>query len=135
MLYERGIGMGVDRVARRSLVALLIGGMALALGCGGTRTVVVQQGAPPATSELLIRNRSAVQICFVRFSPTSDPNWGPDRLGAQEIITPGQDRGWRVPADTYDFQLIDCGQRVLMERRGEPIGSNQRRTVTFRVPE
>ena len=60
---------------------------------------------------------------------------GQARLGAAGGIAPGKARGWRAPADTYDFRLLDCNQRVLMERRGEPIGSGQRRTVTFRVPE
>lgn len=113
-------------------VLLLLGALLLAVGCGGRRTVVVQGGA---NAELLILNRSSIPICYVHFSATTDPMWGEDRLGPTEVISPGQDRGWQLPADTYDFRLLDCNERTLMERRGEPIGSNQRRTVTFRVPE
>jgi len=125
--------MMFDRAKRWTLLLLVVGSLAFAMGCGRRRTVVVQ--AAGANSEFLILNRSAVVICYVNFSPTADPMWGDDRLGAQEVISPGQDRGWRVPADTYDFRLLDCNQRVLMERRQEPIGSGQRRTVTFRSPE
>jgi len=119
-------------VKRWTPLLLLIGALLLAVGCGGRRTVVVQGGA---NAEFLVVNQSQIPICYVNFSPTTDPMWGPDRLGPTEIIQPGQQRGWQLPADTYDFRLLDCNQRSLMERRGEPIGSSQRRTVTFRVPE
>ena len=124
--------MALDRIKRTTLQLLAIGALALvAEACGG-RTVVIQA---EATAEFVVLNQSQYTICYVNFSPTTDPNWGEDRLGAQEVIAPSQSRGWRVPADTYDFRLLDCNQRTLMERRGEPIGSNQRRTVTFRTPE
>ena len=125
--------MTSNRAKRNTLRLLAIGAFALLAGaCGGRRVVVVQSDA---SAEFLIVNQSAMTICYVNFSPTTDPNWGEDRLGATEVIGPGQSRGWRVPADTYDFRLVDCNQRTLMERRGESIGSNQRRTVTFRVAE
>jgi hypothetical protein len=123
--------MHFDRAKRFTLALLALAALAL-VGCGGRRTVVVQANA---NAEFLVVNESAYTICYVNFSPTTDSMWGPDRLGAQEVIAPGQSRGWAVPADTYDFRLLDCNQQVLMERRGEPIGSGQRRTVTFRVPE
>lgn len=124
--------MTLDRAKRSTLWLLAIGAFVFATACGGGRTVVVEANA---NAEFMILNESAMTICYVNFSPTTDPMWGQDRLGATEVIAPGQSRGWRVPADTYDFRLLDCNQRTLMERRGEPIGSNQRRTVTFRVPE
>ena len=125
--------MTMDRAKRWTLGMLVAGAVALAAGCGG-RTVIVQ-GQASANAEFLIVNESSSTICYVHFSPTTDPNWEADRLGATEVINPGQQRGWAVPADTYDFQLQDCNHRVLMERRQEPVGSGQRRTVTFRVPE
>ena len=125
--------MKIDRTRRWTLGFLVAGALAMAVGCGG-RTVIVQASAA-ANSEFLIVNQSQFTICYVHFSPTSDPNWGADRLGPTEVVNPGQQRGWAVPADTYDFQLQDCNHRVLMERRREPVGSGQRRTVTFRVPE
>ncbi len=129
-----GVKQMMADVGRRwGLGFLVAGAIALSAGCGG-RTVIIE-GAAAANSEFLILNQSEFTICYVHFSPTTDPNWGHDRLGPSEVINPGHERGWAVPADTYDFQLQDCNHRVLMERRGEPIGSGQRRTVTFRVPE
>ena len=111
------------------LVALL-----LVAGCGGRRrAVVVQTGY--AAGEFVVVNESGMTICYVNFSSSNDPNWGPDQLGPSEVINPGQVRGWQVAPDYYDFRLLDCSRRTLMERRGESIGAGARRTVTFRTPE
>jgi hypothetical protein len=111
-----------------------IASLVLGSGCvvhsnpgGGT----VQAGS----SAFVIRNESAVAICYVKISPSADQNWGPDRLGASEVISPGQERGWEFPSGYYDFQLQDCNRAVIMERRQLAFESNDGFVLTFRAPE
>ena len=128
---------GIGRFAVAAAFALLLPacGGAPAAGPNAQPAPGPGGGGAAANAELVVSNESGRTICYVNFSPTTDPMWGPDRLGSTETIPPGQVRGWQVPADTYDFRLMDCDQRTLMERRQQPIGSGQRRTVTFRRAE
>ncbi|MEZ4252470.1 MAG: hypothetical protein R3B99_30030 [Polyangiales bacterium] len=74
-------------------------------------------------------------ICYVNISSSSDGNWGPDRLGPSEVISPGQERGWELPAGYYDLRLQDCDRRVIMDRRQLPFSSDDGLVLTFRAPE
>ncbi len=81
--------------------------------------------------QFVIQNRSSVPICIVHFSPSSDNNWGPDRLGPREGILPGQSRSWAVASGTYDFVLKDCQGRELAKRLHVSFPA----VFTFKVPE
>lgn len=55
---------------------------------------------PVASSEnkwVTIANRSeATFIVFVHIVPAGNPDWGPDQLGANDGIAPGQSRTWNL---------------------------------------
>lgn len=116
-----------------ALGALLISSLLFGSGCvvhanpGGT--------VPAGSSAFVIRNASAVAICYVKISPSADQNWGPDRLGSSEVISPGQERGWEFPSGYYDFQLQDCNRSVIMERRQLAFEAADGLVLTFRAPE
>ncbi len=81
------------------------------------------QAAPPPAGYVqpqgtwfVLRNHSSVPICRVYFSPSTDQQWGPDRLGERETIPPGRERAWSVAPGTYDFMLKDCAGRELVKR-------------------
>lgn len=121
---------------RRSVLIVLVLGLLLSIGgCRRRAVVVVAGGGGGGEAVFMIENRSYVPICYVNFSPSSDPNWGPDQLGASEVIHPGANRGWRVVPNYYDYRFLDCNRRVIMERRGRAIPAGQQLTITFRTPE
>lgn len=127
-------------IARRAWLLTMAAAATLAMGCivpvaqGGSQdaTRVVVGGGARAIFE--IDNRSAESICYVHLSPTTDSNWGPDRLGSTEVIGSGVNRSWTLPVGNYDFQLQDCDHQRMMERRGIGIGSNGL-VITYRVRE
>ena len=86
-------------------------------------------------SAFVIKNQSAVTICYVNISPTQSSNWGPDRLGSRETIQPGQERGWSFDSGYYDFRLQDCNHRTIMERRSMAFEGRDGLVLTFRRPE
>ena len=54
-------------------------------------------------------NNSGVQIDELYFNPTSNSNWGRDRLG-QNVLTPGCSAGFRPGrGGTYDFKVVWSG--------------------------
>ncbi|MCP4087485.1 MAG: trypsin-like serine protease [Actinomycetia bacterium] len=60
----------------------------------------------PATFELV--NESPDPVCYVQLSPTLAESWGPDRLGATEVIDSGSTREFDVVASSWDLRLFDC---------------------------
>jgi S1-C subfamily serine protease len=83
-----------------------------------TYTVSGQQAAPPtggAISVTLI-NELEIPICYVFISPSTSTEWGPDWLGATEVIQPGASRGFAVPTgQNFDFRADDCDHNMLAE--------------------
>ena len=71
-------------------------------------------GQEPA---LVVRNASDRTICFVNFSASDEPTWGPERLTSAEPLSPGESRGWRVPANAYDLRVADCEESVIADNR------------------
>jgi len=120
---------------RRGLLLVLLLGVLFSISGCRRRAVVVVGGGSVGEAVLMIQNRSYLPICYVNFSPVSDPNWGPDQLGPTEVIHPGQDRGWRIVPNYYDYRLVDCHHRTVMERRNVAIPAGQQLTITFRTPE
>lgn len=121
---------------RRALLLVVVLGIALSIGgCRRRARAVVVAGGGGGEAVFMIENRSYIPICYVNFSPTTDRYWGPDQLGASEVIHPGTDRGWRIVPNYYDYRLVDCNRNTVMERRNVAIPAGQQLTVTFRTPE
>lgn len=124
---------------RHLLSFALLAWSVLGLGCfgssqGGGGTTVVHSGSS-GDSSFIVKNVSAVSVCYVNISPTAASNWGPDRLGSTETIPPDNERGWRFPSGYYDFRLQDCNRRTIMERRQLAFPANDGLVLTFRAPE
>jgi hypothetical protein len=72
----------------------------------GATTVCVLPGAVKAAlGTLTVRNDSAWAIAHVRFSSSTEPGWGPDRLPVGAFLTAGKSRSWKVPAGQYQLQV------------------------------
>lgn len=77
-------------------------------------------GAPPAASnvaELIVRNETDTDICFVYLSPASSDVWGEDWLAVDETIPTGHDRLFELPRGRYDLRADDCNHAVMGELR------------------
>lgn len=82
-------------------------------------------GSTSTTAPIEIVNNSNYEICYVLISPSRDDEWGDDWLGEDETILPGGSVTVWVPAgETYDLQLLDCGQNVLDEQYQVAIGAD-----------
>lgn len=64
----------------------------------------------------IVNNTNSLTICYYFMALSSDPEWGPDRLGEQDVIYPGESYMLTyVPYGTYDAQALDCDGNVLGE--------------------
>ena len=57
--------------------------------------------------QVSIHNGSARTVCYLRVSPVSDPNWGPDQLG-RHVLNPGDSFVAALPMGGWDFRAEDC---------------------------
>lgn len=103
-----------------------------ALACGPTSApapppvVTVPQPGPELAwpgdestpVELEISNDHPTDICYLYISPPADSTWGGDWLGDSEVIPPGSERHFSVPAGSYDLMAEDCDHGLLSEQRG-----------------
>jgi len=65
---------------------------------------------------LTVANELSVPVCYLFVSPSTSTEWGPDWLGATEVIQPGASRGFAVPAGVlYDFRADDCDHNMLQD--------------------
>jgi hypothetical protein len=65
---------------------------------------------------LTVVNELGVPVCYLFVSPSTSTEWGPDWLGATEVIQPGASRGFAVPAGVlYDFRADDCDHNMLQD--------------------
>jgi len=67
-----------------------------------------QSGTQPA--QVTIVNNTGYTIWYVYISPSTDSNWGPDRLGSTQTIRSGQSVTLNIPDPTvtqYDIKVID----------------------------
>jgi len=72
---------------------------------GGNRTVV----------DFTLENDSQLDICFVQLSPSEAQNWGPDKLGSEELMDPGTSRVFPIASGIYDLKLSNCDGDSLLE--------------------
>lgn len=54
-----------------------------------------------------LTNSSAWQIDHIYISPVGDATWGPDLLGANAILNPGESMDVLALCNLYDVQVID----------------------------
>jgi hypothetical protein len=72
---------------------------------GGEGVCRVTGGAAPAaTGHLVVENASALAIYRVRIKPTTDTDWGSDRLGS-ETIAVGARRAWDLAPGPYHVKI------------------------------
>jgi len=72
---------------------------------GATTVCVLPGAAKAALGTLTVRNDSAWAISHVRFSSSTEPGWGVDRLPVGAFLTAGKARSWKVPAGQYQLQV------------------------------
>ena len=87
--------------------------LALVAGCGGSSasggggargTTVASMDANRV--QVSIHNGSSQVVCYLRISPVSDPNWGPDQLGGTAISSGGSFTLNGVSCDASSIRLI-----------------------------
>ena len=65
--------------------------------------------------DITINNDSPGDICYVQISPSEAINWGPDELGADDIIVPQGSFTFSIPAATIDLRILNCEEDILAE--------------------
>ncbi len=94
-----------DRMHRRAFTAAALLGAVL---IGSSATPANAQSNDPS---FRVVNRTPNVVQEVYASPSTQPNWGQDRLGA-EVIQPGASHIVRLPADgncVYDLRFVYQG--------------------------
>jgi S1-C subfamily serine protease len=81
--------------------------------------------SPP--DDVAITNRSQVRVIAINFSPSSDPNWGENRLGPNTLSPRAT---VRYPIDpnqgcTYDFRVVFQDQQAEEQRNVDICNGNQ----------
>ena len=74
--------------------------------------------APDDEAQVEFQNRTDDTIVFAFYSPCSDLNWGPDRLGSSEVVEDGDDRLFTLPnAGCWDFraEFADGGEAEIFD--------------------
>jgi hypothetical protein len=85
---------------------------------GGNRQVI----------DLELENSLGTDICYAFLSPAEAQNWGQDRLGADDVVGPGERRKISIATGEYDMRLLDCDGAVLHEAFG--LSLRESRTYT-----
>lgn len=96
---------------------------------GNHQALPVRQAPPPPTrtptpvaaTTLTIHNNLGQTIWYAYISLSSDPNWGPDRLGSS-TVPPGGSYTFSLPAGVYDIKLEDAGHGQIFVRWSYTIG-------------
>lgn len=63
---------------------------------------------------VVLDNRSSYSVCYVYISSSDVDQWGEDQLGSDEVIGPGEQRGFEIPAEPHDLIAQTCDEGVLM---------------------
>lgn len=85
----------------------------------------VLAGCPPPPTEpaadglvaLTVINNSTEEIAYLHVSPQNSESWGPDVLGTENTIEPGQAFTIRIPPGVYDlmvenFDHVEIGRNM-----------------------
>ena len=102
--------------------------LALMVGCGGSATAGGGRGTTVASMDanrvsVSIHNGSSQVVCYLRISPVSDPNWGPDQLGSH-VLNPGDSYVTAIPTGGWDFRAEDCSHNEVGVLRNFPVVEN-----------
>lgn len=97
--------------------------VALSTGCimtDGSSTTADGTGGPP----LVVHNNSSDRICIINVSASTETNWGPDQMGRDEVLDPGQTKSWALPgAGTWDIRFANCQNETIHEYRNVEVGA------------
>jgi len=78
----------------------------------------IQVGGDGARATLELVNESLTEICFVHISLSRALDWGPDELGAEELIPVGATRVFDLPGGVYDVLGLACDGDIIFENFG-----------------
>ena len=107
----------VPRGLRLAAAALVLS--AAFVGCS-------DNNAPDDEAQVEFKNGTDETIVFAYYSACTDPNWGPDRLGSEEVIDEGDDRVFTLPgAGCWDFRA-DLSGGNQAELRGVDVDLGER---------
>lgn len=90
----------------RRIIVLAIAALALAVGTGPA-----EAKGRKSNATVTVVNQSIWDIHELYLSSVDDGDWGPDQLGAFDIIESGA--RWQIrniPCDNYDVKLVDEDQ-------------------------
>lgn len=80
----------------------------------------VSQGVNTSDANLWVINSSNTDICWLYISLNTSDTWGDDWLGA-DILSPGNETMFTLPAGLYDLRAEDCNGEELATRYGANI--------------
>jgi hypothetical protein len=115
-IYDvRIVYQGAPPEERRGVNTCAITDFVLGAAVGGTAPAQPQAGNNPSFN---LVNQSTRTIEQFYASPSSEQNWGPDRLGA-DTVSPGARFAIRLPAGdcTYDVRIVFQGGEAREQRR------------------
>jgi len=81
--------------------------------------------------DITITNNTGYKVTLLQVVPSTDSNWGGDKLAANELLDDGGSKTLKVAPGTYDIRITDDDQGVFdtYSRRNVVINSNT--TITF----
>ncbi len=62
----------------------------------------------PGLVDFTVVNDTAAPVCYLQVAPSLANGWGPDDLGPEQTMAPGEEVVLQLPPDTYDFKGQDC---------------------------
>ena len=82
-------------------------------------------------SNLDVVNQSGETICYLYIATASQSDWGPDQLGAENVITAGDTFTITdIPPGTYDLKTEDCARNVISWNYGVNVDGSSDLTLT-----
>lgn len=110
--------MEAKRNGGRGLLSSILG-LALLLVTGWSPRSAPLLQTPTATLRLI--NDSEQTICAVFISSSAADGWGPDRLGGNDTVLPGETATFDLTPGNYDVLLLDCNQNAFLQEYDLPI--------------
>ena len=62
-----------------------------------------------------ITNGTSSEVCYLQLSPAGAQNWGPDELGSDQTLMPGDAVSLVMVGDVYDVLARDCDLNTIVE--------------------
>jgi serine/threonine-protein kinase len=81
-------------------------------------------------SSLTVINNSSQTLCYLFVSLITFDTWGPDQLGTQEVVPPGQQVTLRMPSGSWDFRGETCDQQSYWENYNNVVNGTFEWTLT-----